>query len=288
MSLKLYLYSNEPEDDRQAIAKKVSLFLVLSSLLLIIKGFIDGFSLIDFDPQLIVPMGIGLINILFVFFYHRTTSFIHLAILLGLSAIAIWMQYDSVYGFALWFAAFLLSRKYKIGINKPFITHFLFFLYIIIMVEVSLFRRDAAGVGFWYMSFLIVFVFLIYNLYKAEMNRVAYSEKAMQNSIHKLIEERTRLKEHIREKQKQLKELELQIETIKDEKEPFDLKNVGLTPAEMRIVEALVRSRGSNRDISLQLGIKENTVKQHLYKIFNKMGVDDRFQLIDLCKYNFE
>ncbi|MDY7029042.1 MAG: LuxR C-terminal-related transcriptional regulator [Spirochaetota bacterium] len=36
-----------------------------------------------------------------------------------------------------------------------------------------------------------------------------------------------------------------------------------------------------------RLNIAESTVKLHLYNIYNKIGVDNRFAIIDLCKYNF-
>ena len=45
--------------------------------------------------------------------------------------------------------------------------------------------------------------------------------------------------------------------------------------------------KASNREIAERLNIAESTVKLHLYNIYNKLGVDNRFTVIDLCKYNF-
>ena len=51
-----------------------------------------------------------------------------------------------------------------------------------------------------------------------------------------------------------------------------------LTPREQQIAEAIATGR-SNRDIAAQLGITEQTVKNHLTNIFGKVGVGSRLQL---------
>jgi two-component system nitrate/nitrite response regulator NarL len=53
---------------------------------------------------------------------------------------------------------------------------------------------------------------------------------------------------------------------------------VGLTPREQQIASAIADGR-SNRDIAARLGITEQTVKNHLTSIFEKVGVDNRLQL---------
>ena len=51
-----------------------------------------------------------------------------------------------------------------------------------------------------------------------------------------------------------------------------------LTPRENQIAQAIANGR-SNRDIASQLGITEQTVKNHLTNIFGKVGVGSRLQL---------
>jgi len=53
---------------------------------------------------------------------------------------------------------------------------------------------------------------------------------------------------------------------------------VSLTPREEQIAQAIAAGR-SNRDIAAQLGITEQTVKNHLTNIFGKVGVENRLQL---------
>ena len=54
--------------------------------------------------------------------------------------------------------------------------------------------------------------------------------------------------------------------------------HVALTPREQQIASAIADGR-SNRDIAARLGITEQTVKNHLTSIFEKVGVDNRLQL---------
>ena len=51
-----------------------------------------------------------------------------------------------------------------------------------------------------------------------------------------------------------------------------------LTTREVQIAKAVAEGRG-NRDIATQLGITEQTVKNHLTSIFEKVGVSSRLQL---------
>jgi DNA-binding CsgD family transcriptional regulator/transcriptional regulator with XRE-family HTH domain len=58
-----------------------------------------------------------------------------------------------------------------------------------------------------------------------------------------------------------------------------DLARTYLTPRERQVVDGLLEGL-SNRLISRQLGISEQTVKNHLRSIFLKFGVRDRLQVV--------
>ncbi|MGE5361896.1 MAG: response regulator [Bacteroidales bacterium] len=51
-----------------------------------------------------------------------------------------------------------------------------------------------------------------------------------------------------------------------------------LTPRELQVVAAIVEG-ASNKDLSQQLGLSEQTVKNHLSRIFDKVGVSSRLEL---------
>jgi DNA-binding NarL/FixJ family response regulator len=68
---------------------------------------------------------------------------------------------------------------------------------------------------------------------------------------------------------------------LKDLKEPAAPRRkekFGLTPRELDIVSAIVAG-ASNRTIATQFSISEQTVKNHLSSIFDKMGVSTRLEL---------
>lgn len=287
MSLKLYLYSGETNTNSQLLRQRVSLIFLIAAIAHLLKQLGEGsFSLSD--SSTLISLGYFFLNLVFYLSNRDMAAYGHVLLLLGATTLATFKEYDSIYGFIFWICAFLLAKRYRILLNRPGLLFIFFILYYTVIIELSLFLSPRKSWGIMHISFLVSFILFIYYLFKSELKRFSFSEQRMQNSIHELIKERTNLKNHIAEKQSELTKLEKQIESIQGEKEPFDLDKIGLTPAELRIVEALVKTRGTNKEISEQLGIKENTVKQHLYKVFNKMGVDERFQIIDLCKYNFD
>jgi len=55
-------------------------------------------------------------------------------------------------------------------------------------------------------------------------------------------------------------------------------KGFGLTPRELDIVATIVAGY-SNREIARHLGISEDTVKNHLSNVFDKLGVSSRLEL---------
>jgi DNA-binding CsgD family transcriptional regulator len=71
------------------------------------------------------------------------------------------------------------------------------------------------------------------------------------------------------------------------ESSQLDPTSFGLTQREMEVLELLCTTSSSNQELANELGIKIHTVKTHLRNIFDKAGVDDRHQLIDLCKSYF-
>ena len=58
-------------------------------------------------------------------------------------------------------------------------------------------------------------------------------------------------------------------------------KKEGLTPREKSVLE-LIQKRLSNKEISFDLKISKSTVKFHLSNIFAKMGVNDRYSVLEV------
>ena len=276
------------------IQKRISLIFSIAGVVVIVNniifGSIRGFSFYQLlkDPSIWFTALLTFFFIIFIKINHWIIQLFHLVILLLASAITILEQYNNIYGTAFWIVSYLLAYRYNFLTRFILAKTILFMLFMIVFVEISAYHSPRSVTGFGILLFLSLFIILIYVIYKSEIDRIILSERKMEKSIQDLLIERNRLRNCIENDNKKLDKLEVEIELYHAECKPFDLKRCRLTPAEMRIVEILVHTRFSNKEISDQLGIKENTVKQHLYSVFNKMGVDDRFQIIDLCRHNFE
>ena len=74
---------------------------------------------------------------------------------------------------------------------------------------------------------------------------------------------------------------------MKEKKEPFDLERCNLTRTEYKIIKCLVTEKASNKQISEKFNITIATVKTHLTNIYDNLGIDNRYHLIELCRNNF-
>ncbi len=68
------------------------------------------------------------------------------------------------------------------------------------------------------------------------------------------------------------------IQDLMNSEVPRPKKTFGLTTRELQMVAFIVQGC-ANRDIALQCGIAEETVKRHLKNIFDKLGVSSRLEL---------
>ncbi|MCX7770270.1 MAG: response regulator transcription factor [Proteobacteria bacterium] len=64
-----------------------------------------------------------------------------------------------------------------------------------------------------------------------------------------------------------------------------NISNNGLTEQEKNIVKFVCEGL-SNKQIAVNLSISEQTVKSHLNRVFKKLNITNRAQLVSLCKDN--
>ena len=70
--------------------------------------------------------------------------------------------------------------------------------------------------------------------------------------------------------------------------EPFErnaaaIRSLGLSPREVEILDALA-SGDSNKELARRFGISPNTVKTHVARIYEKLGVSRRVQAIEKAR----
>lgn len=61
------------------------------------------------------------------------------------------------------------------------------------------------------------------------------------------------------------------------------IRSLGLSPRECEILEALA-SGESNKELARRLGISPNTVKTHVARVYEKLGVQRRVQAIEKAR----
>lgn len=57
---------------------------------------------------------------------------------------------------------------------------------------------------------------------------------------------------------------------------------LGLTRREQQLVPLIARGL-TNKEIAAQLNLSEQTVKNHVHRMMQKVGADDRLSIVDLC-----
>ena len=186
--------------------------------------------------------------------------------------------YQEFYGPGLFLAAWLLMRHYgyleKHGKIKN--TFILGLITALSQLSAFLHRFDegSADTGFY-----AGFSTLLYTLFLVTLLAILWRDMVKQQEMLKQENFSLKMDYH---------KLSAQLEELEEAHKPFDLKAANITPAEVRVIETLTVYKAGNREIAERLNLAESTVKLHIYNICNKIGVDNRFAIIDLCKYNFE
>ncbi len=260
------------------IQKRVGFLIATVGVFVLITNFIDNAQKGLTFTENILSLNIWLISItlllgfLTILYENKVMKFIQVFLLILTGTLNMLTSYNEVYGPSLVFMAWLLMRQYgyfdvhkriKYGILLALLAIIVQFSAFIHNMNVFILRNDL----FQFSIFMVLFLLAIW--------------KDIFERDERLFKENQHLKSNYREISKKIEEIE-------KDKKPYDLRSAGVSPAEERVLKTLVLYRASNKEIAERLNISEPTVKLHMYNIFNKLGVDSRFTVIDLCKYNYK
>jgi len=207
-----------------------------------------------------------------VFIESRLLKTLQVLVFLFMGIMNVMDSYQEFYGPGMFLASWLLMRHYGFLEKHAKIKNAAILLLLTGLSQFSAILHTQEGV-YAGMTTLLYTLFLILLLI------IIWRDMALQQEALK--KENLSLRVNYRKLSAQLIELE-------EDQKPFDLKNVKISPAEERVIQTLTLYKASNREIAERLNIAESTVKLHLYNIYNKIGVDSRFDIIDLCKYNYK
>lgn len=259
------------------VQKKIGLMVSIVGLVVLINNIIDRFlenSTINYvfgDISVWLLFLTLLPFILSVFFESKLLKILQIVLIIFTGVVNIMDAYDTIYGPGMFLAGWLLMRHYGFMDNYRKTKYILFFLFLVVISQVSAIIHNEgaiyAGLAILqYSVFIILLIIIIWRDMIMEKERLRVENKSLKINYIRIRD--------------QLKELE-------EEQKPYNFKAVKITPAEERVIKTLTIYKASNREIAERLNIAEPTVKLHLYNIYNKIGVDNRFAIIDLCKYNY-
>jgi DNA-binding CsgD family transcriptional regulator len=205
------------------------------------------------------------------FYEGRFLKYLQIAIFMIMGTMNVLIARREFYGPSMFLAAWLLMRHYGFLEKHAVFKNGAMLAFFIITSQVSAFIFEDEGIyasisTLLFVLFLILLIIIIWRDMVKQQEQLKLENRALQMNYRKIAG--------------QLHELE-------EEQQPFDLGKAKISPAEKRIIETLTVYKASNREIAERLNLAESTVKLHLYNIYNKIGVDNRFAIIDLCKYNF-
>jgi len=259
------------------VQKRIGLLITSLDLIVVATNFINGLSMTGsvFSTLKILNVWFMFIVVIpfivSIFVENRYLKILQVFVFILIGSINVFKDYEQFYGPSLFFAGWMLMRHYGFLENRAKLKNVILLVAVVGLSQISanIHTQEGAYAGFmtlWFALFLTILLLIIWR----DMTKQQAELKKENISL------RT---DYIR--------LTAQLDEIESEKKPYDLKSANISPAEERVIKVLAIYKASNREISERLNIAESTVKLHLYNIFNKIGVDSRFAIIDLCRYNF-
>ena len=260
-----------------SVQKQIGIMITLVGIAAVISNIIDGVLVNATFIEIISPINVWLLFLMLIpfifsiFVESNILKVLQIGVFLITGFINILESFDEIYGPGMFFAAWLLMRHYGFFDKYQKIKSILFLVLLVGLTQISVFLHndgafDAGSQILIYTAFIILLVIIIWKDIIKEQSKLRSENKSLKINYTKLRDQLNILeKDHI----------------------PYDLKSAKISPAEERVIKTLTIYKASNREIAERLNIAESTVKLHLYNIYNKIGVDNRFAIIDLCKYNY-
>ncbi len=243
------------------------------------RNFLEAF--IDIDVSLVILLsGLFLVS---GYINSWTVRLFQIVLALICSGIAILDAYDAIYGLGLIILAVLLSFSYGFFRRHGVIKILFIVLYLFVMVVISTRlgnRSDHIMLGLDAIIYLAMFLVTAYLIYSDEINAYLSRANQAESALETLRAERETLNSR-------LNELDDKIRAIEARRICIDLDKAGITAREREVLRVLIEYHETEKDIAKRLGISHFTVKEHFRHIRDKLGVDRREEIIELCRDSF-
>jgi len=202
------------------------------------------------------------------FIRFRISRWIQTFVPFLVGTIAVFDTYDSVYGLGMFAIGIIIGLKHGLFIRyfRAKAAAVLIYIFAIVIAAAELTQpENVLAKGVDAVLYLLLFGLLLASIYSDEIKRYAAFSSRQTAYIRRLKNE---------------------VDSLQESQKPIDLDERGITPGEERIIRCLVEYGGSNAELSERLGVSSSTVKAHLASIYDKLGVDNRWGVIELCRNN--
>ncbi len=279
------------------LVSAVGFTVTLINIILLITARGKGFLQAVFHPSVLLVFCFSLLIFLTRKNRGPYVRYLQVFIFLVNAAVALMDEYDSFAGMGFIILALILAYRYGLLETRTKTKLVLLSAFILVILELAIIREggDHIGSSINILMYLAFFITITYLIYSSEINRILYSEKEYKKSLHEMEEEKRQLARDIeshhrdiREKQSRIDDLEDRIQRLTPPDKTLDLGAFGITPKEEEVIrEFCLNSHLTNKEIAHNLGLTTGTVKQHFSRIFRKMGIRSRQELLDKCRWNF-
>jgi DNA-binding CsgD family transcriptional regulator/heme/copper-type cytochrome/quinol oxidase subunit 4 len=264
------------------VQKRIGLLISFVGLAMVISNFSKRLLFGDFYYAVtgLTVWSVFLFTVPFIvsiFVESELLKKIQIIVFVAIGTVSIIDAFQDFYGPSLFLAAWLLMRHYGYLEKHAKLKNISILALITVLSQFSAYLHRADD-EYESVGLFAGFSTLMYTLFLVTLLVILWRDMSKQQEL---------LKQENFLLQMDYRRLTAQLEELEEDHKPFDLKKAGITPAEVRVIETLTVYRASNREIAERLNLAESTIKLHIYNICNKIGVDNRFAIIDLCKYNF-
>ena len=241
------------------------------------------------SPSLYVPLLFSIVFFLTRQVNHFAIRVFHVSSIVFVASLAILDLYESFYGLGFMTLAVLLSYKYgflnpgycwKLGIGLAMV---------IGLVEVSVIRSETHqfGISIAVILFLVFFTLFLFIVYRDDLEKLASKNRRLTQSLSELLAERSKIERDLQDTNRRLESYEEEIQKLmSDANSRIDgfQSHYSLTRKELEIAIIMYETGKSNREIAEDMGISEGTVKQHLSRIYSKVDVRNRAQILTVMR----
>ncbi len=271
------------------IQRKIAIVIALVGLFVAVVNLVDDIperpfweAFIDIDVSLVLLLGIvmlitGFINSVII----RVSQVLVFLLAAGIAMLDV---YDAVFGLGFVLLAIFLSFSYGFFERRGIIKFMAIVIYLFGMAVLSAslqYERGHVMLGLDMVAYLAMFLLISYLIYSDEINAYLSRARAAENALSALQAERENLAAR-------LSALDEKIRVIEERRSRIDLDKAGITAREREVLRVLIRYRETEQQIAKRLGISPFTVKEHFRHIRDKLGVDRREEIIEICRNLFD